>query len=126
MRKFRWKKKRAAIYGTYQLPQEGSGDPNAGTNEINRCKDYCLQHDHHVLFTRVSFEGKREAAQQESMEFRRLLQAIEHDELDLVLFVDFAWISRKPEQVARLLSVAEAHQTTLIDVDRQHILFQPL
>src|ERR1700730_3389432 len=42
MRKFRWKKKRAAIYGTYQLPQEGSGDPNAGTNEINRCKDYCL------------------------------------------------------------------------------------
>ena len=83
MRKFRWKKKRAAIYGTYQLPQVGSGDTNVGTNEINRCKDYCLQHDHHVLFTHAFFERKREAAQEESMEFRHLLQALEHDELDL-------------------------------------------
>ena len=60
------------------------------------------------------------------MEFRRLLQAIERDELDLVLFIDFAWISRKPEQVKRLLLSAQAHQTTLIDVNNQHIISQPL
>lgn len=125
MRKFRWKKKRAAIYGTYQLPQRGTpADPNAGLNEINRCKDYCLQHGYHVFFTRMSFENKREAAQNESMEFRRLLQAIERDELDLVLFVDFAWISRKPEQVERLLSLARVHRTILIDVDSQQVLLQ--
>jgi|SRR5579859_4895701 len=120
------KKERAAIYGTYEIEQGVPRNPIDPVHEIARCKDYCSQHGYRVIFTQLSLEHKQETAQNESLEFRRLLQAIERDELDLVLFIDYAWVSRKPEQVERLLSSAQAHQTTLIDVNRQQVIFQSL
>jgi len=125
MIKYLLERKRAGIYGTYQIQQLAS-DPTILVKEINRCKDYCFKQGYHVTFTHLYFERRQEATQGESMEFRSLLQAIAQDELDLVLFVDFAWISRKPEQEERLRTMVQAYQTTLIDVNSQQIIFRPL
>jgi hypothetical protein len=94
--------------------------------KINKCKAYCLKHGYTVSFTAYAFELEEADQQGESMEFRSLIRDIEQDRVDMVLFIDFDWIRRKPQQVERLLKIAEEHHTTLIDVRKEQVISRPL
>jgi hypothetical protein len=94
--------------------------------EVDKCKDYCLKHGYNVSFTIYAFENTEDTDRQgEGKGFRRLIRDIEQERIDMVLFIDFDWIRRKPEQVERLLKIAEDHHTTLIDVRIEQVISQP-
>ena len=134
---------RVEVYGTYTIKFVKPGEPFSlarsfvqticliievvkNFREVNKCKNYCLKHGYNVSFTVYAFENTEAADQQgESMEFRHLIRRIEQESIDMVLFVDFDWMRRKPERVERLLKIAEDHHTTLIDVRKEQVISQP-
>lgn len=116
---------RAAVYGTYSTSW-GLIELVKIFWKIITCKAYCLKHGYNVSFTVFAFENEEADQQGESMEFRHLVQRIEQESINMVLFIDFDWIRRKPQQVERLLKTAEVHHTTLIDVRNEQVISRPL
>ncbi len=119
---FTWYGKGAAIYGAYSLEQLKSGDSSSMVSEFNKAKEYCSTHGYSTHINHIFCEMKEGTPVGESMEFRKLIEAIENDELKLVLFTDFTLISRNQEQVKRLVELSEAHRVTLIDVSSQQVI----
>src|SRR5262249_9203792 len=105
---------RAEVYGTYRSSWGGIVELVRIVWKIITCKAYCWKHGYHVSFTVFAFEDEEADHQGDSMEFRHLIRRIEQESIEMVLLIDVDWIRKKPQQVERLLNVAEEHHTTLI------------